>query len=288
MRNKYKYIINIFLFSVFLISFLSFFNFASAQDSTVSFVKTDIWYSKAKLIEGDKVKIYTAIYNPDSRELSGVVAFYDNSVLLGKKNFLVPGNGVRDVSIDWTVTLGGHSIFAKIEDTKFALSKGKYEQVVLINVETKKDTSIVYKKIIPDIDPKAVGEKIEDTVDSVVEPVNGVGSKILENTPDFISEPVSDSVNFLENFRIENKTLTDIKKEQAKQEVEFSKDDKEDGLEDTTKDNSYKSSISTPFAYAKLFLFTLLSYILSSKLLFYGLFVIVLASLVAAIWRKFF
>lgn len=288
MRNQYKYVIKIFLFSVLVISCFSFFNFANAQDSTVNFVKTDIWYSKAKLVEGDKVKIYTAIYNPDSRELSGVVAFYDNGTLLGKKNFIIPGNGVRDVSIDWTVTLGGHSIFAKIEDAKFALPKGKYEQVVLINVETEKDTSIVYKKIIPEIDSKAVGEKIENTVDSVVQPVNSVGSKILENTPDFISEPVSDSVNFLESFRIENKTLASIKKEQAKQEVEFSKETKESNTENINKDNSSKSSISTPFAYVKLFLFTLLSYILSSKLLFYGLFVVVLMFIIGIIWRKFF
>ncbi len=268
MRNQYKYVIKIFLFSVLIISCFSFFSFANAQDSTVNFVKTDIWYSKAKLVEGDKVKIYTAIYNPDSRELSGVVAFYDNGTLLGKKNFIIPGNGVRDVSIDWTVTLGGHSVFAKIEEARLTLAKGKYEQILLNNVETSKDTSIVYKKIASSINTEVVNENIENTASSVTEPISDIGLKIIEKTPEFISEPVSDSVNFLENFRTENKTLANIKKEQSKQETEFSE--------------------STPFAYAKLFLFTLLSFILSSKLLFYGLSIFIFAGLIAVIWRKFF
>lgn len=287
MKNQYKYTIKILLFSVFFVYCFLFFSFANAQKPTVNFVKTDIWYSETEFNEGDKIKIYTAIYNPDSRELTGVVTFYDSGVFLAKKNFTIPGYAVREVSVDWTVTLGSHSIFAKIEEAKFTISKGKYEQATLLQTETTKDIRIVYKKIIPDINQKAVGEKIENTVDSVTEPVNSVATKILENTPDFISEPVSDSVNFLEKFRIENKSLTNIKKDQAKQEVEFSKENKEkaDPEKFTSTD---KDPVSTPFAYAKLFIFTLLSYILSSKLLFYGLFFIIFASLIGLIWKRFF
>lgn len=268
MKYNYKYNVKVCLILIFIICGFLFSNIAIAQNSKIDFVKTDIWYSKTDLTEGDKVKIYTAIYNPDNRELSGTIAFYDNSVLLGKKNFIIPGNGVRDVSIDWVVTLGGHSIFAKIEEAKLTLAKGKYEQVSLNNVETKKDINVIYKKVVPEINTEGESKKTESPV---AEPISDIGLKIIEKTPEFISEPVSDSVNFLENFRVENKTLTNIKKEQAKQDVEFSKDTK-----------------SSPFAYAKLFLFTLLSYVFSSKLLFYGLFIFIFAGLIGLIWRRFF
>ena len=59
-----------------------------AQSSNTGFVPGNIWYSKDPFEEGDKVKIYTFIFNPDSRELSGTVIFFDKTVLLGKKILL--------------------------------------------------------------------------------------------------------------------------------------------------------------------------------------------------------
>ena len=60
-----------------------------AQSSNTGFVQANIWYSKDPFEEGDKVKIYTFIFNPDTRELSGTVIFFDNTVMLGKKDFIV-------------------------------------------------------------------------------------------------------------------------------------------------------------------------------------------------------
>jgi len=57
---------------------------AYAQSSNAGFVPGNIWYSLDPFLEGDKIKIYTLIFNPDPRELSGTVVFFDNSVFLGK------------------------------------------------------------------------------------------------------------------------------------------------------------------------------------------------------------
>src|SRR3989344_6452613 len=99
-----------------------------AQSSDIGFVSENIWYSEDSFEEGDKIRIYTFIFNPDSRELSGTVLFFDKTVLLGKKDFAVPPKRALDVSIDWTVVAGDHTIFGKIEDAKFLVSTGNYEQ----------------------------------------------------------------------------------------------------------------------------------------------------------------
>src|SRR3989338_5661631 len=49
---------------------------AYAQSSNAGFVPGNIWYSLDPFLEGDKIKIYTLIFNPDPRELSGTVIFF--------------------------------------------------------------------------------------------------------------------------------------------------------------------------------------------------------------------
>src|SRR3989344_4963797 len=96
-----------------LIVFLLPINKIIAQTSNAGFVPGNIWYSTDPFEEGDKIKIYTLIFNPDARELSGTVIFFDNSIFLGKKDFVAPAKGVKDISIDWTAAAGSHSILRK-------------------------------------------------------------------------------------------------------------------------------------------------------------------------------
>ena len=101
-----------------------------AQNSNTGFVPGNIWYSKDPFEEGDKIKIYTFIFNPDARELSGTVIFFDKTVLLGKKDFIILSKSANDISIDWTVTAGDHTIFGKIENAKFLISKGSMKKFI--------------------------------------------------------------------------------------------------------------------------------------------------------------
>src|SRR5438552_250675 len=87
--------------------------------SNAGFIPSNIWYSKDPFEEGDKIKIYTLIFNPDSRQLSGTVSFFDQDNLLGKKTFTVTAKGVKDIAIDWMATVGSHKIYAKIESAQF-------------------------------------------------------------------------------------------------------------------------------------------------------------------------
>lgn len=244
-----------------------------AQDSNTGFVSGNIWYSKDPFEEGDKIKIYTFIFNPDSRELSGTVIFFDKTVLLGKKDFTIPAKTANDVSIDWTVTAGGHIIFGKIENAKFLISEGKYEEVYLAENETERSSRAVSKKII---------SKETDMIKGAA-PVSELKKIIEEKVPDFITEPVVSAVDKLEVFRKNTDIATLDKKEEVKNEIEDLNNAK-----NTENSKTKTNPLLKPLKYGELFFLSVFSFILENKVLFYGLLAVIIFFLLRFIWKKIF
>ncbi len=261
-----------------------------AQSSNVGFVSGNIWYSKDPFEEGDKIKIYTLIFNPDKRELSGTVVFFDKTVFLGKKDFIVPAGGVRDIFVNWTVTVGDHKIFGNIQESKFLVSKGVYEDVYLSSSETEKSERTVSKKIIPEI-PKPsstadIGD-IENKDGGVSGTIQSIQETIKEGTPDFIAKPILATVNAVDGFRTNIGTLSNNKRDEVKVEIEAFSDNKNNTkILSDSKINSNK--LLKPFKYVELFFFGLSSFIFNNKFIFYGILVVILFFMVRFIWRKIF
>lgn len=244
-----------------------------AQSPNTGFVSGNIWYSEDPFKEGDKVKIYTFIFNPDTRELSGTVIFFDEAVLLGKKDFTIPPKKASDISIDWTVTAGDHTIFGKIENAKFLISKGKYEEIYLTENETEKSSRTVSKKMIS----QPVGENTNGTY------VEDIKKIIKEKTPDFISEPIVSTVDKLEGFRESTNIASENKRAEVKNEIEVL-----DSKKDTSSSETKTSPFLKPFKYIELFFLSIFSFILNNKVLFYGLIIVVVFFILRFIWKIFF
>ena len=119
-----------------------------AQTTNAGFVPQNIWYSIDPFTEGDKIKIYTLIFNPDTRSFSGTVDFFDNNTLLGTKDFNVAGTSAKDVFISWTVTAGDHQIFGQIENAKFLNSNGSYTNISITDNKTSTSSRTVASKIV--------------------------------------------------------------------------------------------------------------------------------------------
>jgi hypothetical protein len=272
--------------------------FAETEDGQAGFIPSNIWYSNPPDTVGEKIKIYTVIFNPYPSELSGSVSFYDGEVLLGKKTFSISTTGTKDISVDWVVTLGTHKIFAKIEHAKYLKSKGVYEQVAIKENTSETSSYTVYKKILPDVED--VKQNLQSTVESIKTPVSNIGEKIADHTPAYIAEPVATSTNVLENWRKGESDLLDMKKEEVIAEINaaeqpsitptFLKEAEDSSsAEDAPtkpKEKTSLSSISTPFAYAKLFFFTLLSYVFTYTIVFYGVLLFLVFIILRFIYRK--
>ncbi|OIP64636.1 hypothetical protein AUK15_03105 [Candidatus Nomurabacteria bacterium CG2_30_43_9] len=130
------------------------------------FVPTNIWYSKDPFFTGEKIRIYTIIFNGSSYDLEGTVEFLDNGVLMGESNFALSGGGrVRDVWVDWKATEGKHTMTARITGTTSSLAGGAKRAIVLDNTETGKSE----RDVDLDTDGDGVGniEDLDDDNDDV-------------------------------------------------------------------------------------------------------------------------
>ena len=226
-----KYLI-IFLFTLLLTSPV----FAEVSNST-GFLPGQIWYSKDSLVEGEIVKIYTAVWNGDTSSLSAKVEFYDKNVILGTRDIIVPALQLQEVSVSWKVTSGDHIISAKILSSTLNTTSGGKETVVLENNTTNSD-----KKFVPVVVKKEDGKTT--TGDEVAKDELGkVGEKINEVLPDSVSESVSSGVASVETFRENTLTKISDSKEKTAEKIEQLKSSSDNG-----KPNDLESATEKPIA----------------------------------------
>lgn len=276
---------------IFLLAFcLLPINKTHAQNSNVGFVPGNIWYSKDPFEEGDKIKIYALVFNPDSRELSGTVVFFDNNVFLAKKDFVAPAKGIKDISVDWTATVGTHNIFGKIENAKFLISKGKYEEVFLAENETNKSVRTVNKKITPNTtDTANKPNSVLDTISTAsAESTKTIQKIIGENTPKFISDPIVSTTNTIEQFRTDVGASADNKKVEVSSQIKALDTVKTTPTKSTPDKNTQSNSFLKPFKYVELFFFTFLAFVVNNPFIFYGSIIAILFYILRALKRLIF
>jgi len=251
-----------------------------AQSSNTGFVSANIWYSKDPFQEGDKIKIYTLVFNPDSRELSGTVFFFDNTTLLGKNDFTVSANATKAISISWTATAGDHSIYGKIENAKFLVSKGNYEEVYLSNNETTKSSRTVSSKITSNT---ANTNSTSPSNNDISSTVSNLENTITDKTPSFITKPIISTTNNLESFRQDANIASEKKEGEIKNQIDVLNNTKT-----AAKDNTASNPLLKPFKYVELFLLSLSSFVLDNKIVFYAILIIFVFFILRFIWKKIF
>ena len=287
---NYKKII-IFIFLIF-----SIFPFKNifAQTQIVGIIPSNIWYSKDPFEEGDKIKIYTVVYNSDPRELSGTVIFFDNNIFLGKGDFSIAGKSTNDVSIDWTVTSGDHTIFAKIENAKFLISSGKYEDVYLAENKTADSKSSVTKKEL-----SSLSNNLTDQIANVASSVSDINQNVKNSTPPIVLDTINSTSNLLENLRknvgnsLENNKTT-VQKEINTMSVGLKKVDtntsnkKNNITKNSAPTNDNDNNIMKPLKYVELFFLTIFAFIFKYKIVFYISILLILFFTIRFIWHLIF
>ena len=276
---------NIFLLLIVIFFLLPMQNIA-AQSSNAGFVQGNIWYSKDPFEENDNIRIYTVIFNPDDRELSGVVLFFDQTKLLGRKDFTVAGKSIKDVFIDWTAATGEHVIFARIENAKLLISKGKYQEVFLTENKTEDSSRIVEKKSV--VETISLGEQGAGLIADSVKKIENV---VQEYTPNFIVKPIVGVATALENLRENISTKTENKKLEIKGTTAIlsKADDLKINENGELVPNSKKAESSKPLAKTlELSFFSIISIFFKYKILYYGILTIFAWLLIRYIWHLIF
>jgi hypothetical protein len=236
------------------------------------FVPKQIWYSKEKLVEGDTVDIHTSVWNGEGDAVLVKVDFYDYNTILGSREIPIKPQELKDVFITWKVTAGEHVISAKIVSS-----------VVIIG-EDKKDVSLRYTKTDSD--------KQEVEKEKVVVIPKEESAKIAEDNfiadvlPENVANTINTGYNNVDDFRIKTADKLNESKDKAKEEVEIIKNS-DTPKESIVKDKKIEDVVKKPFAYAKLFVLSILSFIFENKIIFYGLIVLVIFFIFKKIFQSF-
>lgn len=273
-------------FSIFIFigSVLPLFSFAQTS-TNIGLVEHTIWYSKDPFIEGDVIKIYTMLYNGADSSVTGTVEFYDGKIVLGKKDVTISAESAKDVFVSWTVTAGEHSISVQFLNPS-KLIAGKYEPITVTQGTSDTRNIFVPKKVLSESknidnsanDPIVSGDGIVDTIAQTIEP--------------HVPTPISATASAIDNFR-ETKANTFIdSKTEAKNTIARLNDtsvpkDTHKNVSSIPIIGTTSVSLEKPLAYISLFFWTLIVFIFSHKVIFYGLILVIFAWLIRFIWKRF-
>lgn len=244
--------------------------------SNAGFVQSNIWYSKDPFYTGDKIRIYTVIFNGSAYDLTGAVEFLDNGTSLGKTNFSLSGSGrAQDLWIDWKATAGSHTITARLVNVIADGPNGK-QSVSLPSAETGKSERVV------DLDPvakeaqaKLEAQKVADSQAKTIGKVNDALQTVNNTIPAPVKEAASSSMNAIEQFRIGEGYQVRLAKEAKQKEIAVIKADEAKALTAGVKTvrsqtDAMLNTAEKPFAYVMLAILTALQYFLEWQIIFYG------------------
>ena len=261
------------------------------------FVQANIWYSKDPFYAGEKIRIYTVIFNGSSYDLKGAVEFFDNGASVGKTTFTLLGGGrVQDLWVDWKATEGAHVITARLVNVVADGPNGK-KSVVLANVETGKSertveldpvAKVAQEKLALEAQKNSVATRtgVLVTIEDAMHTASGA-------IPAPIKQSVSSTASAVEQFRINEGVQLRLAKEEKIKEIDTIKErekvvagssfvndvSRQNDLRDTIPQDRRKdmgildtasNATEKPFAYAMLAILTFFQYLFEWKIVFYG------------------
>jgi hypothetical protein len=208
------------------------------------FVPDSIWLSSDSLSHGDVVDIFVTIFNTEDTNLSGIVRYYDDELLLGEVPVTISSNSAKLVDLSWEATQGDRVIFARFSSGLDAPE------------ETKKLRFKVKKPIIPEPLNDSEDDENEEAGESFRDFAGQAGETVVQVAEDGfeISEGGREtSVNFLE---------------QQKEKTENKKAELLAG-ENEKVDSEFEYNLKKVMLTALLWLLSVLIFVTSSKIAFY-------------------
>ncbi len=243
------------------------------------FIPGQIWYSKDTLIEGDTVNIHSAVWNGEKESIIVKIEFYDKNVILGNREVVVNSMELRDIYVPWKITSGDHVISAKIISSLVTIS-GKKETVLLERNTTSND-----RQFIEVVVKNSLGESVSQT-DALKNQIGRTTSEISNIVPEEVSTTISGGFLSIDNLRDKTFTKVDSIRNETKKEINLLNDKEIVVNKNPENKSSIEDATKKPITYIKLFLFSILSFIFGSKIVFYGFIIAILFYFFRFIYRK--
>ncbi len=146
-KNKMKKI-NLIILGIGIFALLSFQSVSAKIDLSIGV--SDVVFSKAEPIEGEKIRIFARVFNLGDKDVYGQVLFLNDSEELAEPQPIsIRANTYDDVFIDWIVAQGTYEIEVKIVETSPKDENIENDSVIkqnfFVDIDTDKDgTGDVY------------------------------------------------------------------------------------------------------------------------------------------------
>ncbi len=98
-----------------------------AAARAAQFAPSNLFLSKAAVMEGDTVLIHAVVQNNATAKFPGTVVLRDNDVQVGSVPVTLAANEVRAISVSWTPGPGSHKITAELQDQDGAAVQAQSE-----------------------------------------------------------------------------------------------------------------------------------------------------------------
>ena len=263
------------------------FMFARVAIASTGFVSSPLWIDPESPKEGDNVVLSALFHNAESRTLNGTVLFYDGGTLLSKKAVTIAAGSVGTTSVAFRIAAGDHQFSATMSDMQELAPSGVL-QVVALPVETAQMPAQFIPKQVDVVGAAAnAGGQIATTsVAPILNQVGSVEQSALDKIPAPVKDGVTGIVNSVDSWRANNAELY----VQGKTNAQNSLDKQKKLIDSQSKKKIATPAMTTyverPLEYLKLFFFTLMTWIYSSKLIFYIFAVVFLYIIIRFIIRK--
>lgn len=263
-----------------------FLTMAPLASAATGFVDDPIWLYPENPKEGEMVTLTALFRNAETKSLSGVVSFYDEDVLLGKKTITIPAGGFVPVALTFRVGAGAHAFSASVTSLAEVLSTGESVPFA-IPLETAELSKFTIGRSIADqltakVTSAAPTEKTADgkTTDtknpkldaqsaSILEQVEKIEDTVLDAIPDSVEKDIAETFSGVDAWRDEKAQTITTARDAAKRAVDAQS---KDSAADTKKLGAPSASnkyIDSPIAYVKYFFLALFSFIFMTKAVFY-------------------
>ena len=261
-----------------LIAFFSIIFFVNTQKAFAGtgFLGGPMWINPEIPHDGDLVILSALFHNAESNQLTGEVLFYDGNVLLGRKTITISSGGIATATVSFKVGAGDHVFSATMGNLIESLSNGKTEPFALSPQTVKLPNIFVPSKagstLNAEIVPGPALNQISpnNPLSGVINQINDAKGNVLSKIPDSALSPVTDSVSSIDTWRTKN---SDALNQAVKDSSLLVKDQNllaSDQQKKYGKVSPTTNFIDRPFAYVKLFFFTLLLFLYSHSFVFYG------------------
>lgn len=254
------------------------------------FVDEPLWLTPEAPKEGDMVTLSTVFHNAESRQIVGIMVFYDGDIILGRKPLSIAAGAIGAANVTFKIAPGKHAFSARMSNLSETTSMGTSMPLVLPLSKAEIPEVVVPTGPEKFFTAQTTSSKTATSGDqsAILKQVDKIETSALSVVPDSVKESISDTASGVDDWRSDTASSFTLAKSNAKKESEAISKEKQKEIKQFGKVSASTKYIDSPWASIKLMFFSILALFFGSRVVFYILGSLIAFVIIRGILRKLF